>query len=240
MQLCLIQARTSPRILNQEQECFAERLEIRRQQITAYNVIESLPNPDELADFSAVMIGGSGEFSATEDFVWMTDLQSLVGRCQENRIPLFGSCWGHQIIARALGGNVIHDQSRSELGCGRIYLTEAGQVDPLMSQFPNCFDANMGHHDRVETLPPNALELARSDSQGNQMFRIIDRPIYGTQFHSELDSQREAERLIEYREQYADSYESDDAFQAVLDSLKKTTEVDGLMRAFVKTFVEFG
>ena len=237
LQLGLIQARTSTAILRQEQECFAERLNISLDQIQAYNVIEAIPGAQDLDAFDVLMIGGSGEFSAVNHYEWMPQLLELVTVCCQRAFPLFGSCWGHQIIARALGGTVIHDQERAELGCGRIFLTEAGRLDPIMMQFPNEFDANMGHHDRVATLPDNGIELARSESQGNQMFRIQNLPVYGTQFHSELDKQREAERLHEYREQYANSYSSEAEFQQVVDSLHETTEVDGLMRAFVDCYV---
>lgn len=235
--ITIIQARTSNNILRQEQECFSERLRIPIEQIEPFNVLQSLPPISHLDEIDVLMIGGSGEYSAADDYDWMPELFDLVRACVQKKFPLFGSCWGHQIIARALGGSVIHDQSRAELGCGRIYLTDEGLRDSLMSQFPESFDANMGHHDRVDVLPADAIELARSDTQGNQMYRIGELPIYSTQFHSELDSLRETERLYEYREEYAKSYESEAAFQAVLDSLKETTEVDGLMKAFVDQFV---
>ena len=93
--------------------------------------------------------------------------------------------------------------------------------------------ANMGHHDRVTELPPGAVELADNPTQPNEAFRMAGKPMYGTQFHSELDKRREAERLIKYREYYRSQMPSDDTFQAVLDSLRQTTEVDDLMHDFL-------
>jgi GMP synthase (glutamine-hydrolysing) len=93
----------------------------------------------------------------------------------------------------------------------------------------------MGHHDRVVDLPDVAVELARND-QPNQAFRLKDAPIYGTQFHSELDAARERERLMVYREYYRQDLPDDDGFQKVIDSLAATTEVDHLLYDFLTTY----
>lgn len=153
------------------------------------------------------------------------------------RMPVFGSCWGHQLIARALGGRVEHDSTLAELGCHRIILSGAGRKDPLLRSFPDSFLANMGHHDRVTKLPEAAVELARSETQPNEAFRIEDLPVYGTQFHSELNAHRERERLIRYRPYYMEQLGTKEEFEAVLASLAQTTEVDHLLADFVEMYV---
>jgi GMP synthase (glutamine-hydrolysing) len=60
--------------------------------------------------------------------------------------------------------------------------------------------------------------------------------MYGTQFHSELDKRREAERLIKYRSYYVDQLHSEAVFQEVMDSLRETTDVDHLMYDFLRRF----
>ena len=229
----LLQARTSPIILVQEQLCFIERIRIDESQLHSTNVIDEPLSLDLLDGMDVLMIGGSGEFPAYDDYDWMPTLLDIIRYCYEQNFPLFGSCWGHQVIARALGGTVEHVPELAELGCFDVTLTDAGENDEVLGQFPNTFAANMGHHDRVVKLPDGAVELAVSKSQGNQVFRIADKPIYGTQFHSELDSQREKERLYEYREHYEKSIGDDEGFKQILDSLRETTEVDQLMRTFI-------
>ena len=96
--------------------------------------------------------------------------------------------------------------------------------------------ANMGHHDRVTKLPDEAVELARNSSQPFEAFRIKDRPIYGTQFHSELDAARERERLYRYRSYYLEELPSEEQFQAFLDDLAETAEVDDLMYGVLTKF----
>lgn len=201
------------------------------------NVLESDPNAVQLSEFSAVMIGGSGAYSAASDYAWTPGLLGFVNRCIDKEMPMFGSCWGHQVIARAAGGNVIHDSEKSEMGGISVTVTAAAANDPIFSRMPNRFAANAGHHDRVDRLPPGAIELARNDSQPNQAFRIEGLPIYGTQFHGELDAQAERERLIEYREHYRADMPSDDDFQRVVDSLADTSAADNLLGYFLDAFV---
>lgn len=232
----LIQARSTSDIEAQEQLCFLERCRIRRHQLSTRSVLRDLLDADALEEFDAIMIGGAGEYSAVDDYAWMPGLLDLIRICFDRRIPTFGSCWGHQLIARALGGRVIHDSRLAELGCHHVTLTESGRSDPVFGSFPDRFLANMGHHDRVVELPPGAVELAFSDTQRYQAFRIADRPMYGTQFHSELDADRERERLFRYREHYPE-IAADASFQEVLANLAETSEVDHLLHDFLMTFV---
>ena len=186
----------------------------------------------------ALMIGGAGEYSASDNYEWMPSVLELVRAAYHRNFPTFGSCWGHQIMARALGGRVIHDTDLAELGCHHVSLTPEGHGDPLFGTFPQRFLANMGHHDRVVELPPDGVELAFSDTQPYQAFRIEGRPMYGTQFHSELDARRERERLYRYRENYPE-IAADAAFQSVLNNLAETSDVDHLLYDFLtKTALE--
>ena len=236
IRLLLIQAREEEDILLQEQMCFIERCNILPRQLHSINVIHEDLTDIDFSEFDAMMIGGSGAYSATEDYPWMPNLLFLVQQATTNSFPTFGSCWGHQIIARALGGTVKYDPERTEMGCHWIKLNTNGQSDYLFKDFPTRFKANMGHHDRVVSLPPEGVDLAFSDTQTHQAFRIRDKPIYGTQFHSELNAERERERLFVYRAHYTE-VETEDMFQDILDSLVDTSEVDGLLERFIHLFV---
>lgn len=62
--------------------------------------------PDSLDGFDAVFIGGS-KFSSIDDDQWILDLIELIVDAHERDLALLGVCFGHQIIARALGGEVV-------------------------------------------------------------------------------------------------------------------------------------
>lgn len=238
--LLLVQARSVPEMIEQEQLCFAERCRLPRNHFHVVNVARGdAPSPDLLDGVDAVLIGGAGKYSAAKNYEWTEPLLAFVRRIIDHQMPLFGSCWGHQIIARALGGTVAYDPDQSELGCDWVELTEEGTRDPLFHRFPRRFRANMGHHDRVLELPEGATELARND-QPYQAFRLDHAPVYGTQFHSELDAERERERILVYREYYRDALPDEETVQRVLNNLADTTEVDHLLYDFLTTYVARG
>jgi len=240
LRVLLIQARSAPRMIEQEQECFSERCRLPRDRFRILNVVEGdVPTLAHLDGIDAIIIGGAGAYSAADDYEWTPDLLDFVRHIVDRELPLFGSCWGHQVIARALGGRVEYAPEHSELGCGSVRLTDAGLNDPLFHRFPSPFKANMGHHDRVVELPDRAVELA-SNTIPYQAFRIEGLPIYGTQFHSELDATRERERILVYRKHYRDALPDEETVQYVLDDLADTTEVDHLLYDFLTTFVARG
>jgi len=236
LRIRLIQVRERPAVIREEQETFLERCAIQPDQLVVTNALTEPLTDDLLDDVDAVMIGGAGAYSVTNTFPWTASLVSLVHACYDRRLPLFGSCWGHQFIARAFGGTVVQDLDRAEMGTHSVQLTEAGRTDPLFCDFPSRFLAQMGHQDRVSVLPAEAIEIARNDTAPYQAFRIADRPIYGTQFHSELDAERERQRIVTYRAYYTEVLKSDAAFEETLASLRDTPEVDALLAAFLRRF----
>lgn len=239
IRILLLQARSTADMEIQERECFSERTRLAEDNFVCMNVARGGLIDDPLSGMDAFMIGGAGEYSAVPgtDYAWMESILDLIREAVDMQMPVFGSCWGHQLIARALGGRVEHDPDLAELGCHRIILSEAGRTDPLLRTFPDSFLANMGHHDRVTRLPDAAIDLAVSETQPHEAFRLVDLPVYGTQFHSELSAHRERERLIRYRPYYMEQLGTTEEFESVLASLAETTEVDHLLADFVEMYV---
>lgn len=231
----LLQVRLKPDIEAEEHQTMVRRTGLADHQLLATNVLKEPLDGRVLDGVDAVIIGGAGAYSVTQTYAWTEHLIRLVQQIHSQRIPLFGSCWGHQLIARAFGGSVVHDGERTEIGCLPVELTEAGRTDELFGSFPAKFMANMGHHDRVDRLPEGAIELATSVVSPYQAFRFVDRPIYGTQFHSELDAETERARLHAYRHHYP-VLRDEESFQSIIRSLRPTTEVDGLLNLFLRTF----
>ena len=228
----LIQIRDREAVRREEQDSFRARTGLARHQLAVTSALTDALTPSLLDDVDAVMIGGAGAYSVTETFGWTQALVDLCLACGDREVPLFGSCWGHQFVARAFGGTVINDSERSEMGTVDVDLTDAGRRDPLFATLPDRFATQMGHHDRVSVLPPHAVELAMTHVAPHQAFRIGDLPIYGTQFHSELDEATERGRLITYRPYYPEM--ADDAvFQATLDALRPSPDADDLLRRFL-------
>lgn len=231
----LLQIRDRPAVLEEERASFRARTGLTEAQLVATNVLREPLAPELLDDMDAVFIGGAGAYSVTETFDWTPGLIDLCQDCAERALPLFGSCWGHQFIARAFGGTVINDSARTEMGTHDVRLTADGRADVLFGTLPGAFGAQMGHHDRVSALPPGAVELADNDVNPFQAFRMRDAPIYGTQFHTELDMETERSRLVTYRPYYPEM-QDEAVYQATMNSLRPTPDADDLLRRFLLLF----
>src|SRR5580700_2271134 len=106
-----------------------------------------LPGP---RDADAFVITGSAS-SVTERAPWMLRAGRLVRAIVEARVPLLGVCFGHQMIAQALGGRVERNPRGREIGTVR--LTRVAD-DPIFVGLPRSFDVNATHVDSVTRLPP--------------------------------------------------------------------------------------
>lgn len=115
---------------------------------------------------------------------WIHDELDLLKTAHTDGVPILGICFGGQLLADALGGEV-ETAPNGEFGWHRIEL-EPGVGTPV-SQGPWM----QWHHDRF-TPPEEARILARS-SEGVQLFRLGT--TVGTQFHPEVDIEHVAEWL---------------------------------------------
>jgi GMP synthase (glutamine-hydrolysing) len=143
-------------------------------------------------------LGGSGDYSVAEGGSWLPAALETMRELYAWSKPTFASCWGFQAMARALGGEVVTDLGRAELETATLYLTPAGQRDPVFGTLPQPFAGLSGHQDLVDRLPPDAVLLASSHRVVNQAFRIPGKPMYCTQFHPELTRATYLERVRAY------------------------------------------
>mgnify|MGYP006195668911 CR=1 FL=1 len=101
--------------------------------------------------------------------------------------PVFGICYGHQLLAHALGGEVAYNPAGRESGTVHIDLHPHAQDDPLFSALPLKFTAHATHVQTVARPPEGATVLARSAQDDCHAFRWRDRA-WGVQFHPEFSA----------------------------------------------------
>ncbi len=102
------------------------------------------------------------------------------------------------------------DHSLGEIGTFDIHLTEAGRADPMLADFPPDLPVQLGHHDYVSSLPDTMVELAFSDRCRYQLLRVLGKPIYCSQFHSEMSERHLRARLEMYHDSYLRNETSDE------------------------------
>ncbi|WP_256545372.1 type 1 glutamine amidotransferase [Halobellus inordinatus] len=151
--------------------------------VTVFKVSESefpeWPGADGSWPYDAVVVSGS-QTAVYDRESWMDTLVELVRDLHELGVPMLGVCWGHQLLADALGGCVA-EMDEYELGYRRI---ERYDDSPLFTGLPGEFLAFESHSDEVLQLPPGAIELAGNE-QSCQAFSLG--PTFGVQFHPEYD-----------------------------------------------------
>jgi GMP synthase (glutamine-hydrolysing) len=144
---------------------------------------EPLPALDQAAAF--VVTGSSS--SVTERAAWMLRteeyLRSLVGA----GVPVLGICFGHQILAQALGGLVAKSPRGRELGTVTLDRHSPAEAEEAMfAGLPASFLVNASHVDSVVRLPEGARVLAKTDLEPVAAF-AVGSSAWGVQFHPEFD-----------------------------------------------------
>ncbi|MDH5786247.1 MAG: glutamine amidotransferase [Chromatiales bacterium] len=157
---------------------------------------ELLPPVNEVC---GAVITGSGAM-VTDGDGWIEATAAWLRQAVNRNLPILGICFGHQLLAHALGGRVDYNPAGVEVGTIEVSLNPQGQKDPLLSNLPSTFPAQLSHRQSVLTLPPQAQLLAASAMEGHQAFRCGDR-CWGIQFHPEFDEAVIAHFIDYYREQ---------------------------------------
>lgn len=106
----------------------------------------------------------------------------------DKQIPTVGICYGHQLLAHALGGKVEFNPVGREVGSIPVRLKPEAQDDRLLRDLPAEILVNLSHRQAVLELPDSAVHLASSEMAENQMFRYGEQ-VWGMQFHPEFDQQ---------------------------------------------------
>jgi len=120
----------------------------------------SLPAGEALEGYDGIAITGSAlhVYQGGDEVMRQVD---LVRAALSTGTPLFGSCWGLQVIVAAAGGNVRKNPKGREIGFGRgIRLTEAGRKHPMFVGKLDVFNAPTVHLDEVDMLPSGTTVLA--------------------------------------------------------------------------------
>ena len=140
--------------------------------------------PRSLENVHAVLSLG-GPMDPTEDLAWMHDELDLIRAAHEAQLPVIGICLGHQLIARALGGEV-EKLDTPEWGFTKVSLPVPGQTEAMIAGMPWDHHQFQSHSFHVAKAPPAAKVLAASDACPVQAMKLGLRT-YGFQFHFEYD-----------------------------------------------------
>jgi GMP synthase (glutamine-hydrolysing) len=120
---------------------------------------------------------------------WFLSALRFIERCAEKDVPLLGICQGHQMIARALiGAHAVRENHSPEFGWKEIRLV--GEGSPLFHGIPRRFYSHCSHFHEVCELSSGFRLLAESDLCAIHAYEGTSAPVWGIQFHPEINIAR--------------------------------------------------
>lgn len=193
---------------------------------------EALPPPKEIA--GAIITGSAA--MVTERAHWSELTAGWIRDAMDVSLPLFGVCYGHQLMAHALGGTVGYLPGGREIGTQLIELTEAGKRDSLAHGLPPHFRAHTTHEQSVLEAPAEAAVLARSARDPHQWLRYGPHAL-SVQFHPEFN----AEVMRAYiRRKHSDMHREGSDPKRVFGEVGATPLARRLLRQFANTHLQNG
>jgi GMP synthase-like glutamine amidotransferase len=153
---------------------------------------ETPPSP---ADFDAFVCTGS-RCSVYEDRPWINGLKAFVREAQAADVPFVGICFGHQMLAEALGGKV----ERADYGWGiGVHGMQILKPEEWMVPERETCRLQYMHADQVQRLPEGSTLLASAAHCPVAMFRVGERML-GIEGHPEFPAAFEQALLLDRRE----------------------------------------
>jgi GMP synthase (glutamine-hydrolysing) len=141
----------------------------------------TLPPPRHVA--GAVITGAAT--MVTDGDAWIDATGAWLRDAVAAGLPVLGICYGHQLLAHALGGAAGWNPNGVEVGVVDVELMYGAATDPLLGGLPRTFPACVSHRQSALALPPGAALLARSALEPHHAFRVGN--AWGLQFHPEFD-----------------------------------------------------
>ena len=145
---------------------------------------EALPPADAVA--GAIITGSAA--MVTEQLAWSERTAGWIRDAMDVELPLFGVCYGHQLMAHALGGRVGYLPGGREIGTQSIALSPEHEDDPLTRVLRGSFRAHTTHEQSVLEPPAGATVLARSQRDPHQFLRYGPSAV-SVQFHPEFNAE---------------------------------------------------
>ena len=152
-------------------------------EIHPYNKI-----PEITPDIKGVILSGS-PYSVRDDESPRVDLNLFRGK-----IPLLGVCYGAQLLAQTLGGEVKASKNREY---GRARLAIGDEPSALLNHVSAQSQVWMSHGDTIAQVPDNFKIIGSTESVKVAAFQIDGEPTYGIQFHPEVTHSTEGKTILQ-------------------------------------------
>ena len=193
---------------------------------------DTLPPPESI---ERLVISGS-PVSVYERRAWSVACSDWIGKVWAHNIPILGVCYGHQLLADALGGEVGASPAGREMGA--VEVTQRGR-DPIFSGLSERFEVWQTHIDEVTHLPPQAEIIASNEHCRVQAMAIGDH-CRSVQWHPEMN-QKILAHYVDARVKVIDEAWGEGAAMRLRDSLPPHLESGAVIASnFLERFCGLG
>lgn len=190
----------------------------------AHYDVEHCQYPNSISDCDGYVITGSKK-SVYDDEPWIHQLRQYVVSLHNAKAKLVGICFGHQMVALALGGNT--EPSSRGWGVG-VHTCDIVEKKPYMLPESDSLAAIVSHKDQVTELPADAELLATSEFCPNAMFQIQEH-ILTFQGHPEFHKPY-SRALMDWRREIL----GEDVYSTGVASLKQEIHGDVLAQWMIR------
>jgi GMP synthase-like glutamine amidotransferase len=131
-----------------------------------------------------LVLGGTQQVWQEQEFPWLREEKQAIREWVSGRArPYFGICFGHQLLAAALGGEVGYADA-AEVGLTTIEIAGENDPHPFLAGLGGRRQVMQWHSAEVKSLPPGAVALAASAASPIQAIAVASHA-FGVQFHCE-------------------------------------------------------
>ena len=162
---------------------------VREARVYSEIVPHSMPIEEMLAKRPKAVILSGGPSS-----VYAEGAPGLDPALFDGEVAVFGMCYGFQLMAQGLGGEVAHTGAREY---GRTAVT-VGDAGTLLADVPAAHSVWMSHGDSVTAAPEGFRVLAATDVTPVAAFESLDRRMAGVQWHPEVMHTEHGQKVLEH------------------------------------------
>jgi GMP synthase-like glutamine amidotransferase len=170
--------------------------------------------PESVDDCEGYMCTGS-KHSVYDNVDWVKQLKEFVFQLYKNEKLFVGVCFGHQMLAEALGGKVLKSEKGWNVG---VHQFEIIAQENWMTPFQQQFNLLMMCQDQVIGMPENSKVLAQTNDCSVGMFKVGE-SMLGIQAHPEFSKDYEKALMLDRVERIGK-----EKVQKALDSLEKSPD----------------
>jgi GMP synthase (glutamine-hydrolysing) len=153
--------------------------------VQVVSVYQDEPLPD-VRSVKGVVVSGSPAM-VTDRAPWSERTAAWLRDAVRREVPTLGICYGHQLLAHALGGEVGYNPRGRNIGNIDVELERDARGDRLFGVFEGPLQVAVSHRQCVLRLPPGSTLLASTTLDPHHAFRA-GTCAWGVQFHPEFDA----------------------------------------------------